>query len=1080
MPIWFLSFVFTNCLLIVGSESWLKKYQPWTLGNCYEKRQGNVDRSDTVITMVVNDWMSHQLVTLIAAIVLREFLGYDVHLFAYDDYSKAYDQDTGWQLPLEWDVDLENWHVMEEEFEGAMLKRPQHLVDTGVLDRPKPIGYTGRAGLYVLTESLDSMMSDYYKAYSLPGFARSKGFLGPDPTALRATYSEVGDEFPDCYDFDFCGKAEDEYGGYYVPPWCAENMSACVEVWMGPQSQDTGYFEQLAKNNGPLYMVFAFHSFKALMERRSMLAKHPQNVVFYSWFPNWGADGQGAVRISFPDNYNGCMDGQTPNPDGSIDCDSPELDLMKVIVASLQNRAPEAFFFLRQFKMTREKLYGLFNTVRPEESMEGLFQVACNTVKYDLTFTSIARDPLWSCALRASESPLDAKMTFHPELGICTPASNPRTFQCFENPPASQGLPQHIARKGINIKIADKNWVSHHLMQAIVGILLTEQLGYSVSYEVADNLEQDEWGLLLESGIADVEPECWRAGPADPNVKLYVEDKEVVLPPRTMGWSSRLGLYVTPGALIENPFSDFYTFFKGRRARDAGFSIINKSDLVDTSQLAWTRNTSGYYAPAVCKQDPDSCIEIVMSDPDWEATTYAQVTQLVRNHKLNVIFAWYGNPGGYQRVMELAQAGKHVLFYSWSLDPLIARLGALRGNKGRVSFPDWSMDCEDEQTVGDPFGVKECDLVMRQPRKLMASRLNVVAPEAVYLINNLEISNEQVKSLYAHLYERGTNRTIEDVACWLLKTQPEIVEKAAPSCITSPKSNDQVHVGDKIWNVRLQACPAMSCERMERIAFLPVPGWPIEANQTEPTCAICSTPESPGLVPTPNQLGCEGCPAGQESVDGTNCGDCPIGRYTEEDGMTACKECAEGMYNPLLRQTFCAVCPVGGECKKGSTVFTAAKGFYIIGVEEGLYDIIRKEYAEWRNTADYKPAEPRGFNAIGPFNCPAREACQGDNRCLEVDGRPAMEGPLCGACVKGFTRWDTDDVCSECPPPEQNWVVFWLGTLVFTIVVIVFDRRHAANIGNLRETNGVVLKILMNFFILLSVVSVNCNVKPLL
>lgn len=91
-----------------------------------------------------------------------------------------------------------------------------------------------------------------------------------------------------------------------------------------------------------------------------------------------------------------------------------------------------------------------------------------------------------------------------------------------------------------------------------------------------------------------------------------------------------------------------------------------------------------------------------------------------------------------------------------------------------------------------------------------------------------------------------------------------------------------------------------------------------------------------------------------------------------------------------------------------------------------------------------------------------------------------MIGDLCATCAPGFERKQADSVCDQCPDEGQNWAFLLLGIIGFGIILFFVDRMNASNVGNLRDSSAVVLKILCNFFILVSVIARNIGLPPLL
>ncbi|MCK6690466.1 MAG: lamin tail domain-containing protein [Thermoanaerobaculia bacterium] len=58
-------------------------------------------------------------------------------------------------------------------------------------------------------------------------------------------------------------------------------------------------------------------------------------------------------------------------------------------------------------------------------------------------------------------------------------------------------------------------------------------------------------------------------------------------------------------------------------------------------------------------------------------------------------------------------------------------------------------------------------------------------------------------------------------------------------------------------------------------------------------------------------IGCQPCPAGSYCPDGINAILCPVGKYSNVTGATACLNCAAGSYQDQQGQTSCIACPPG-------------------------------------------------------------------------------------------------------------------------------------------------------------------------
>eukprot|EP00438_Fugacium_kawagutii_P009456 Skav202067 [mRNA] locus=scaffold1138:668046:673744:- [translate_table: standard] len=231
---------------------------------------GSIDRSETTISLLVQDWVSHELVTFAAAFVLKEWLGYNVELVRLQSLPNN-EENLDRQNTLRegvWDVDLESWiEIADSEHRSKMAS---------LLEPATPIGFSGRSGLYVMPAVVEQeKYADWYKYYLTPGLT----------------------------------------------------------------------------------------------------------VVWYSWSSNWGADFYGGVRISLPDPASSSVvQGYTPNPNGSLAVDYPDVVLLKLLAKTLFPRAPEAYWLLNNFKISPSELYELLGQTGTRSVQERM-DAACQWLK---------------------------------------------------------------------------------------------------------------------------------------------------------------------------------------------------------------------------------------------------------------------------------------------------------------------------------------------------------------------------------------------------------------------------------------------------------------------------------------------------------------------------------------------------------------------------------------------------------------------------------------------------------------------------------------------------------------------------
>jgi len=168
-------------------------------------------------------------------------------------------------------------------------------------------------------------------------------------------------------------------------------------------------------------------------------------------------------------------------------------------------------------------------------------------------------------------------------------------------------------------------------------------------------------------------------------------------------------------------------------------------------------------------------------------------------------------------------------------------------------------------------------------------------------------------------------------------------------------------------------------------------------------------------------LGCQKCRPGRvtNTSGGTECKSCAPGRYSIEVGLSACAKCPGTSYSSVPGQSTCVQCPPNGICESDAnglrTSVTNADGFYLIANGEGP-------------TGELAPCLHGQGRA-----CLARGLCWVDPG-ADASSGPAMEGPMCGQCAKGFGRKHALDLCSECKPVLEllAWGAFQLLTLAIT------------------------------------------------
>jgi len=308
------------------------------------------------IRAVMRTWESQQLVTALAASILRDTLGYNVEIVYSTDSTRLVLSDM--QAGM-YDIDLEQWQ----------LHNPDDVEAFGATVMGS-IGYVGRSGLYVPTEVVNrAYAADYYKFYRNASSGSSRGM------ATHAVSTSLANEtglVPECdtASFPWCG--DGRLSGYWAAPGCQQDPFHCLEVVGALPSWDTGILEQIARNNA-LQVVFAYYggSAWATVVDDVLHGRRPP-AVFYAWTPLPLLSQGAARRISFPDVRLDCDTGGIHNPNqGTRFCDYRPQPLLKVSRSDLRVRAPEAWQFISSFTLSEAHIFELMAAHQEITSSQG-------------------------------------------------------------------------------------------------------------------------------------------------------------------------------------------------------------------------------------------------------------------------------------------------------------------------------------------------------------------------------------------------------------------------------------------------------------------------------------------------------------------------------------------------------------------------------------------------------------------------------------------------------------------------------------------------------------------------------------
>mmetsp|Transcript_34583 Transcript_34583/g.79061 ORF Transcript_34583/g.79061 Transcript_34583/m.79061 type:complete len:2005 (-) Transcript_34583:238-6252(-) len=335
---------------------------------CFQEseRPGQVDRSNQAIYLSHKDWLSHNLATTVAEIVLREYMGLNV-INVFNPRASAF---FGEQMSVElYDIDMENWHVKEAN---------RRYLDSGLVHLAGSTGYPGRVGLYVGTEAVEeSNVADYYKFYLNATHAAGKGFATHSETTLREV---SGSSFPACVEHAWCGTGELE--GYWASPKCEGNPSGCLEVVLGPPTWLTGHTEQLVNNWGLEVVIAYYGGSSKIKEAVAGYDAKGLFIPFVGWEPDAWLSQAAATRISFPDYSFGCLRNDTFEPSGPVTCDFPPTALSKLVTKRVVDSSKAALSVIESIEILLEDMTSMLSLhTDAGGNLDVAGDVACQFIK---------------------------------------------------------------------------------------------------------------------------------------------------------------------------------------------------------------------------------------------------------------------------------------------------------------------------------------------------------------------------------------------------------------------------------------------------------------------------------------------------------------------------------------------------------------------------------------------------------------------------------------------------------------------------------------------------------------------------
>eukprot|EP00929_Paragymnodinium_shiwhaense_P084091 TRINITY_DN44946_c0_g1_i3.p1 TRINITY_DN44946_c0_g1~~TRINITY_DN44946_c0_g1_i3.p1 ORF type:complete len:1420 (-),score=271.01 TRINITY_DN44946_c0_g1_i3:124-4383(-) len=319
-----------------------------------------------------NQWASHRLSTMIAAILLREYVGYAVDLNILPSQSKVYHR-----AALSWSgkdgdavaealeggdhfgyANMEVWPAGKQAVYSELANHKQKLRDFG------PVGYEGRSGWFIprafAKDPQFPLTPEFYRAYDTRQSVSSDAVL----RALKEENS-IDCSDPAVVTSETEGWTDmDKWQGLQELRWCPRRTSPeepaatrlLPAVLASAASTQGGYLEEVARANGFSFAVrFLLNDTEFSRVATEAFQRQAAQVVHH-WRPstfNTRLDKRNfaETRIVLPGDH---CDVHNSNGTGTWSCDFPLQVLGKITSTNVQDD-PVARAFFQRFSIPDER-----------------------------------------------------------------------------------------------------------------------------------------------------------------------------------------------------------------------------------------------------------------------------------------------------------------------------------------------------------------------------------------------------------------------------------------------------------------------------------------------------------------------------------------------------------------------------------------------------------------------------------------------------------------------------------------------------------------------------------------------------
>ena len=343
---------------------------------------GVADRTGIRPWVLFRNWLSHEVTSTLAMILLREALGYDA-------YGKT-GSNTG-NIDLiccgaeEFMVDFERWG------EGGSAVR---LSEEGYFTvQMVPTGYVGTGAFYMPSYTLSKYpLADAYNAYKyLPEY--SSIF----PPALSTNCSDM------LRVKDDAGRARCAAGtatpsdfvcstntwtnttcsqGRYIPPQCmGDNAQYCQEIYHPTPGTDRGRFEGIIKNN-KLNFTIVYVGNTGFGDYIKARARRGEDFLYVGQVPDPLAAAVSARAINFDPNTAACEAVRNSDPTLNMaGCAYPTTTIQKAARRDVLRQHPDFKFFVENFQISDSLIAELLVAHKEGTGNKTVHQVVCSWLK---------------------------------------------------------------------------------------------------------------------------------------------------------------------------------------------------------------------------------------------------------------------------------------------------------------------------------------------------------------------------------------------------------------------------------------------------------------------------------------------------------------------------------------------------------------------------------------------------------------------------------------------------------------------------------------------------------------------------